>query len=140
MAFTAYQQNMGDIPIMYLPTSTLSLRAGTALVLTEGKLVIAKDGNKPEYISLYDGGGAAVTDGTIVPVEPVYPSTVYETQLSGNLSAVALGSVHNINANGTCIHSASDTGCAKVISFDGKVAGSKVRVVFIEPKSAASAT
>lgn len=138
MAFTAYQQNVGDIPIMYLPTSNIALRPGTALVLSGGKLVVAKDGNKPEYISLYDGGGDVVAEGTIVPVEPVYASTVYETQLTGSLNAVGLGSVHNINSNGTCIHSAVETGCAKVVGFDGKSAGSKVRVVFIEPKAAAA--
>ena len=138
MAFTAYQQNMGDIPIMYLPTSSIALRAGTALTLTGGKLVIAKDGTKPEYISLYDGGGAFVADGTIVPVEPVYPSTVYETVISGSLSTIAIGSIHNINSVGASLTAASETGCAKVIAYDGKTAGSRVKVVFIEPKAAAS--
>ena len=140
MAFTAYQQNMGDIPIMYLPTSSIALRAGTALTLTGGKLVIAKDGTKPEYISLYDGGGAFVADGTIVPVEPVYPSTVYETQITGSLSAIEIGSIHNINSVGTSITAASVTGCAKVVAYEGKTAGSKVKVVFIEPKATAAAS
>ena len=52
MAFIAFQQNTGDIPVMYLPTSNIVLRAGTALALAGGKLVIAKDSTKPEYISL----------------------------------------------------------------------------------------
>lgn len=138
MAFIAYQHNLGDVPVMYLPVSSIPLRQGTALTLTGGKLVVAKDGNKPDYISLYDGGGAQVADGTVVPVEPVYPSTVYETQLTGSLSTVAVGSVHNINSAGISITAASETGCAKVISFDGKTAGAKVRVVFIEPKAPAA--
>ena len=136
MAFIAIQHNMGDVPIMYLPTSNIVLRAGTALALAGGKLVIAKDGTKPEYISLYDGGGALVADGTVVPVEPVYPSTIYETQLTGSLSTVELGSVHNINGPGISITAASETGCAKVVGYEGKTAGCKVRVVFIEPKAA----
>ena len=138
MAFTAYQHNVGDVPIMYLPTSNIALRQGTALTLSGGKLVIAKDGNKPEYISLYDGGGALVADGTVVPVEPVYPSTVYETVISGSLSTIAIGSIHNINSVGASLTAASETGCAKVIAYDGKTAGSRVKVVFIEPKAAAS--
>ena len=138
MAFIAFQQNTGDIPVMYLPTSNIVLRAGTALALAGGKLVIAKDSTKPEYISLYDGGGAYVADGTVVPVEPVYPSTVYETQLTGSLSTVELGSTHNINTPGMSITAASETGCAKVVGYDGKTAGCKVKVVFIDPKSAAA--
>lgn len=138
MAFTAYQHNVGDVPIMYLPTSNIALRQGTALTLSGGRLVIAKDGNKPEYISLYDGGGALVADGTVVPVEPVYPSTVYETQITGSLSTIEIGSIHNINSVGASLTAASETGCAKVIAYDGKTAGSRVKVVFIEPKAAAS--
>ena len=138
MAFTAYQHNVGDVPIMYLPTSNIALRQGTALTLSGGRLVIAKDGTKPEYISLYDGGGALVADGTVVPVEPVYPSTVYETVISGSLSTIAIGSIHNINSVGASLTAASETGCAKVIAYDGKTAGSRVKVVFIEPKAAAS--
>ncbi len=136
MAFIAHQHNMGDVPIMYLPTSNIALKIGTALTLTGGKLVIARDGTKPEYISLHDGGGAVVADGTVVPVEPVYPSTVYETQITGSLSSIAIGSVHNINSVGTSITTAAETGCAKVVAYDGKSAGSRVKVVFIEPKAA----
>ena len=57
MAFTAYQYNMGDVPVMYLPISNISIKPGTALVLSGGMLAVAKDGNKPEYISLYDSAG-----------------------------------------------------------------------------------
>ena len=137
MAFIAHQHNVGDVPIMYLPASNNVIRAGTALTLSGGRLVIAKDGTKPEYISLYEGGASTVVpDGTIIPVEPVYPSTVYETQITGSLSTIALGSVHNINYAGLSITTASETGCAKVVGYEGKTAGCKVRVVFIEPKAA----
>ena len=139
MAFTAYQYNMGDIPVMYLPSSSIWLKPGTALTLAGGKLAVAKDGTKPDYISLYDGGDVKVAEGTIVPVEPVYPSTVYETQLTGSLSTVDVGSVHNLSSTGVSITAASETGCARVVYFDGKTAGARVRVVFIEPKAAASA-
>ena len=134
MAFLTHQYNMGDVPVMHLPAAAIIARVGTALVLSGGKLTIAKDTAKPEYISLYDGGGKSVTDGTVIPVEPVYPSTVYETELTGNLSTIAVGSVHSINASGSSITAANEYGSAKVISYDGNVAGSHVRVVFVEPK------
>ena len=124
---------MGDVPIMRLPAGAIAPKIGTALVLTGGKLAIAKDAVKPEYISLYDAGGKVVADGTIIPVEPVYPSTIYETELTGSLSSVAVGSIHNVNTNGSSITAANLYGSAKVISYDGNTAGSRVRVVFIEP-------
>lgn len=138
MAFLTHQYNLGDVPVMHMPAGAIAPRIGTALVLSEGKLAIAKDMVKPEFISLYDAGGKSVADGTVIPVEPIYASTVYETELTGNLSTVAVGSVHNINSNGSSITAANPYGSAKVISYDGNTAGSRVRVVFIEPMAETS--
>ncbi len=140
MAFITYQHNLGDVPVMHLPTAAIGLKVGTALYLSAGKLQVAKDNTKPEYISLYDGGGTTVPEGTIVPVEPVYPSTVYETQITGSLSTINIGSVHNINSVGSSITALSDTGVAKVVGYEGKTAGSRVKVVFVEPKTAGTET
>ena len=134
MAFYPYQHNLGDVPVMHLPIGNIAVKTGDALVLASGKLAIAKDSVKPEYISLYDSEGAKLPDGTVISVEPVLPSTIYETELTGSLSTVAPGSTHLISYIGSSITTASEQGPAKVVECEGTAKGSRVRLVFVDPK------
>ena len=139
MAFYPYQHNLGDVPVMHLPIGNIAVKPGDALVLVGGKLAIAKDAVMPEYISLYDSDGVKAADGKMIPVEPVLPSTIYETELTGSLSTVALGTTHLISYNGASITTASEQGPCKVVGCDGTAKGSRVRLIFVDPKAATAA-
>ena len=138
MAFIAYQHNAGDIPVMYLPASNLNYKAGMALVLnSDGQLVRATGDVKPEYISLFEGISAGT--GETIPVEPVYPTTVYESILTGSITGLKVGSRHSINSAALYIYSVSTKGVIKILAVDKNEKGGKVLFTFVDPISEASA-
>ena len=79
---------------------------------------------------LYEGGDAAVEDGKVIPVEPVYPSTVFETTLTEASASLKAGTAYTISADGASITTTTADGVAEVVNFDGKAVGDKVRVRF----------
>ncbi len=139
MAFYSYQYNLGDVPVMHLPTSGITHFPGMALTLSSGVLSKATGTAKPEYISLLDGGGVSSTSGTIIPVEPVYASTVYETVLGKSISGLKPGVTCSLEATGLGIEAIDASGAVKVISCSGNTKGSRVKVTFITPASTTAA-
>lgn len=139
MAFYPYQYNLGDVPVMHLPASGNTVIPGMALELSQGELIKASGTKRPDFIALYDSVAISSKAGSIVPVEPVYPSTVYETVLSKNISGLKAGSICTIEAS-LSIGGISDGGIIKVLSADGDTKGSRVRFIFIEPAASAATT
>ena len=139
MAFIAYQHNAGDIPVMYLPASNLNYKMGMALILnSDGQLVRATGDVKPEFVSLFEGISAGT--GETIPVEPVYPTTIFESIINGSITGLKVGSRHSINSAAQTIYSVSAKGVIKVLDVDKNEKGGKVHFVFIDPASEASAT
>lgn len=128
--FYPYQHNLGDVPVMHQPSGAIVVHPGTALTMTGGKLALATGTTKPTYISLYEGGDTAVEDGKVIPVEPVYPSTVFETTLTEASASLKAGTAYTISADGASITTTTADGVAEVVNFDGKAVGDKVRVRF----------
>lgn len=109
-------------------TGSLSIKVGTALAFSGGKLAIATGATKPEYISMTEI--ASTTDGEDIAVIRVSDDTVYETELSVASSAIALGAKYTLDTNGEKITATTTNGVAEVVAFEGKAAGDKVRVRF----------
>lgn len=109
-------------------TGSLSIKVGTALAFSGGKLAIAAGTTKPEYISMTEI--ASTTDGEDIAVIRVSDDTVYETELSVASSAIALGAKYTLDTNGEKITATTTNGVAEVVAFEGKAAGDKVRVRF----------
>lgn len=109
-------------------TGSLSIKVGTALAFSGGKLAIATGTTKPEYISMTEI--ASTTDGEDIAVIRVSDDTVYETELSVASSAIALGAKYTLDTNGEKITATTTNGVAEVVAFEGKAAGDKVRVRF----------
>lgn len=102
---------------------------GQALVLTAGKLATAAGAVKPKFICMEDVTGAAADQ--MIHVEPVRGETIYETELSVQSASIAIGAAYTIDSTGKMI-TATGSGVAEVVSFDGTAAGSKVRVKFVD--------
>ncbi len=109
-------------------TGSLSIKVGTALAFSGGKLAIATGTTKPEYISMTEI--ASTTDGGDIAVIRVSDDTVYETELAVASSAIALGTKYTLDTNGEKITATTTNGVAEVVAFEGKAAGDKVRVRF----------
>lgn len=109
-------------------TGSLSIKVGTALAFSGGKLAIATGTTKPEYISMTEI--ASTTDGEDIAVIRVSDDTVYETELAVASSAIALGAKYTLDTNGEKITATTTNGVAEVVAFEGKAAGDKVRVRF----------
>lgn len=109
-------------------TGSLSIKVGTALAFSGGKLAIAAGTTKPEYISMTEI--ASTTDGEDIAVIRVSDDTVYETELAVASSAIALGAKYTLDTNGEKITATTTNGVAEVVAFEGKAAGDKVRVRF----------
>ena len=109
-------------------TGSLSIKVGTALAFSGGKLAIATGTTKPEYISMTEI--ASTTDGEDISVIRVSDDTVYETELAVASSAIALGAKYTLDTNGEKITATTNNGVAEVVAFEGKAAGDKVRVRF----------
>lgn len=113
----------------YKPVAgSLSIKVGTALAFSSGKLTIASGTTKPEYISMTEI--ASTVAGEDIAVIRVGDDTVYETELSVASSGIALGAKYTIDANGEKITATTTSGVAEVVSYDGTATGSKVRVRF----------
>lgn len=106
----------------------LTLHAGTALVLTGGKLAKATGATKPLFICMQDC--AATVADQLIHVERVRPETVYETELSAASTSIAAGNKYTIDTTGEMITATTTDGVAEVVNFDGTAIGSKVRVRF----------
>lgn len=109
-------------------TGSLSIKVGTALAFSSGKLAIASGTTKPEYISMTEI--PATTAGEDIAVIRVGDDTVYETELSAASTGIALGAKYTLDASGEKITATTAGGVAEVVSYDGTAAGSKVRVRF----------
>jgi hypothetical protein len=102
-------------------------KVGQALSIEGGNLVKATGTVKPTHICMEDV--TTTKDGQKIHVERVREETVYETELSVESAAIAVGEKYTIDANGEKITATAD-GVAEVVSYDGIAAGAKVRVRF----------
>lgn len=104
----------------------LELEPGVALAYEDGELVKATGTTKPEFICMEQ---TETVEGQYVHVERVRHETEYMTELSVESADIAVGGKYTIDANGEKI-TATTSGAAEVVWFEGTAAGSKVRVRF----------
>lgn len=131
MAFLPYKYRDGAIdPWELMPAGAgLNLHVGTALKIASGKLAIAKAAETVEYICMMDTE-AETADGQMIPVIAVNDDTIYETTMSAQISAIAVGDTYQLDSAGEQI-TATKAGAAKVVSWDGTEAGSTVQVALV---------
>lgn len=112
-------------PWEYLEAGALgTVAVGTALMVSPGGLAKATGEIRPSYISMY---GGMVEAGQQIPVIRVHEETVFETELTEDLS-VMVGCRYGIDESGTGI--VGPGGCVEVVNADGAKAGDTVRVRF----------
>ena len=119
MAFTpfSYPSDVpGELLHMLPATGALNLVAGTALVLTGGKLALATGTVTPEYISYFTGTTNA---NQPIPVQRIAPGTVFSVAAP---AGVAVGNAYTIGADGGSITTTTTSGVAKILAITDGVA------------------
>lgn len=106
---------------------------GDALTLSGGVYVKATGAVKPEYICMENVTTTAA--GQPIHAERVRDETIYESTLSVASSSIAVGGKYTIDATGSKV-TATGNGVCQVVNFDGKQAGDKVRIRFVDAASA----
>lgn len=106
----------GELLHMLPATGALNLVAGTALVLTGGKLALATGTVVPEYISYFTG---TTTANQPIPVQRIVPGAVYSVAAP---SGVAVGNAYTIGTDGGSITTTTTNGVAKILSITDGVA------------------
>lgn len=113
----------------YLPCSAMVPKAGLALVQSGGNLAICTGANKPTYVCVQEET-SAVEEGTPVAVIRVLPDMVFDTTTADDLASVQCGDKVTIHTDGAQITDTKENGVAEIVSMDGTVSGSHVRVRF----------
>lgn len=106
-------------------TANETVALGEALVLSSGKLTKCGATAKPTFIAMK--AVASAPAGTIIPVIRVSSDTLYETELSADYSAIAVGASVTIASDGLRATATTTNGVFTIDSWDGKSSGDKVR-------------
>lgn len=133
MSFLPFQYANGVTPWEYLPAGAITPKVGMLLELdaNTGQLIVCSQ-SIPHYISMAEYS-SAVSAGTIIPVIKIEKDTVYETQLDGNVSALPLGYLADIDTTGLLLDGdASTDDVFRVEYVGGLTAGSTVRGKFVK--------
>lgn len=122
-----HTRDVGDIqPTEYIDCK-IAVKAGQALKIEGGLAVLAAGADAPAYISV--GESEAGSEARKIPVCRVDNLTVYETELSVASADIEVGKKYTLSATADGI-TATEGGCAEVVSYDGNAAGDRVRVRF----------
>lgn len=133
MSFLPFQYANGVTPWEYLPADAITPKVGMLLEFnaSTGRLKVCSQGI-PQYISMAEHS-SAVSAGTIIPVIKIEKDTVYETQLDGDVSSLALGYLADIDTTGLLLDGdASTDDVFRVEYVGGLTAGSTVRGKFVK--------
>ena len=128
--FTPYKRGpFSDALEYHETTANEAIALGEALVLSSGKLTKCGSTAKPEFIAM---GPCAAVSGVshVIPVLRVSDDVIYETTLSVASASIAKGAAYTLASDGAQITATTTSGVAKVVDWDGKAAGDKVRVKF----------
>lgn len=115
-------------PFEQLPCSAITPKNGMAMVLSSGKLAVASDANKPEFICVEDHG-AAVSAGDLVTVVRVEADTDYVTTLSA-AGALNIGDKVTLASDGLRVTATTASGVAEIVAMEGTASGDTVVVRF----------
>lgn len=133
MSFLPFQYANGVTPWEYLPADAITPKVGMLLEFnaSTGRLKVCSE-SIPQYISMAEHS-SAVSAGTIIPVIKIEKDTVYETQLDGDVSSLALGYLADIDTTGLLLDgNASQDDVFRVEYVGGLTAGSTVRGKFVK--------
>ena len=128
--FIPHKTDDGRIPpVEYLPCGAITPKLGLALVQTNGNLAIASGSTKPSYICMTERA-AAVTAGTIIPVQRVSEDVIYETISSAAFTSIKQGQKVTLATDGMKVTATTTDGVAEVVDIADTAAGGKVYVRF----------
>jgi len=130
--FSPHKSNHGAVlPWEYLPGKAGSYQAGQLLNADDGYLaaISAAATTTPGYLCM---GNVTVAEdgGTLVPVTRVQEDCIYETTLSAEAAAAAIGSKLQVSAGGLQVDGAAE-GSFEVTYIEGTAAGAVVRGRFV---------
>ena len=128
--FIPHKTDDGRIPpIEYLPCGAITPKLGLALIQSGGNLAIASGTTKPTYLCMTERS-AAVTAGTIIPVQRVSEDLIYETTSSAAFTSVKQGAKVTLATDGLRVTATTTDGVAEVVEIADSAAGGKVYVRF----------
>jgi hypothetical protein len=133
MSFLPFQYANGVTPWEYLPADAITPKVGMLLEFntSTGRLKVCSQGI-PQYISMAEHS-SDVSAGTLIPVIKIEKDTVYETQLDGDVSSLALGTLADIDTTGLLLDGdASTDDVFRVEYVGGLTEGSTVRGKFVK--------
>ncbi len=117
-------------PFEKLPCTAITPKNGMAMLLSSGKLAIATDTNKPEFICVEEHA-SAVSAGDLVTVVRVDHDTVYQTELSASGASLNIGDKVTLHAtSGMSVTATTTSGVAEIVGMDGTASGDTVYVRF----------
>ena len=124
--FTPHKRDTaGALPWEYLTAAAGAYKAGQLLNLKDGQLtaVSAASTTTPPYLCMAD---ITVEAGGVVPCVRVKHDTIFETQLSAETAAAAVGSKLQVAAGGLQVNGAAN-GSFELCYVEDTAAGSTVR-------------
>ena len=128
--FIPHKTDDGRIPpVEYLPCGAITPKLGLALVQTNGNLAIASGSTKPSYICMTERD-AAVSAGTVIPVQRVSEDVIYETISSAAFTSIKQGQKVTLATDGMKVTATTTDGVAEVVDIADTAAGGKVYVRF----------
>lgn len=135
--FVPVKSDTGAVkPWEYLPAAAGDYKAGQLLSVSGGKVtaITAAQTAAPPYLSMAD---KQVTEaGELLPVVRVGRGEIYETTLSADAAALAIGAKLKVSADGTQAAYGSGTdGAFEVVAVDGKAKDDTVWGRFTETPS-----
>ena len=129
--FLIHSVDDGRVPSLeWHPAAAITPKVGMALLTNAGKMAMATGSNKPSYICMTERS-TAVAEGTMIPVIRVSPDIVFETVFNASAAGVKFGDKVTIASDGLRVTATTTNGIAEVVSLDGNLNGSKLRVRFV---------
>lgn len=128
--FSIHKSDTGAVqPFEYLNAAAGTYQAGQMLTVTGGKLAAISAASKttPQYLCM---ANITVTGDELVAVTRVKNDVIYETQLSAEAAAAAVGSKLEITAGGLAVDAAA-AGTFEVTYLAGTAVGDTVYGRFV---------
>ena len=115
--------------VEYLPAAAITPKLGLCLGFdANGRLAVSA---KPAYICMTEAA-AAVTAGTVIPVQKIEDTTIYEAELDG-ASSFKAGYFVDVASDGLKVDGDGTTNANFCLLTAGTAAGDKVRGRFVLP-------
>lgn len=132
MAFLIHSVSDGHVPpFEYIPAGNITPKAGLALRLTGGKVVVAAGTTAPTHICMLEGNTAHGSyENERIPVIRIEEGITFGTTNAVDFSAVKEGDSVTLSADGLSLTATKTGGIAQVVGLRGTEIGSDIQVRF----------